>query len=242
MATDHRLEQYRAIWNAKPVLQAIYHDYFRRISAACIPGRTLEIGSGPGNLKAVVGQVISTDILSASWLDAVADAQFLPFADGSFDNIVMVDVLHHLECPRSFLFEAQRLLKPGGRVIMLEPAITPVSWLFYRYLHREAVELNEDPLALKPSGLTRDPYQANQAIPTLLFGRHRPRFEREFPYLRMDRVEKLSLLAYPLSGGFRQWSVVPVWLARALIILEDIVKPIFGPLMGFRLFVVLVRK
>jgi len=43
--------------------------------------------------------VVATDVQSAPWLDCVADAQRLPFADGCAANIVMVDVLHHLALP-----------------------------------------------------------------------------------------------------------------------------------------------
>jgi hypothetical protein len=42
---------YRDIWRKKPVLRAIYDDCYDRIAAACIPGLTVEIGGGIGNLK-----------------------------------------------------------------------------------------------------------------------------------------------------------------------------------------------
>lgn len=239
MVKDHRPEHYRAIWNGKPVLQEIYRDYYRRIAARCVPGRTLEVGGGAGNLKAALDQVTCTDILPASWLDVVADAQSLPFADGSFNNIVLVDVLHHLVNPRAFLCEAQRLLKPGGRIVMLEPAITPMSWLCYRYGHQEGVDFRQDPLGLQHRGSRHDPFDANQAIPTLLFGRFRGRFEREFPRLHLKELEKLSFFAYPLSGGFRPWTFLTVSLARVFLRLENFVQPLLGPVMAFRLLVVL---
>ena len=65
MAKDHRPEHYRAVWNDKPVLQEIYRDYYRRIAARCVPGRTLEVGGGSGNLKAALDHVTSADILRA---------------------------------------------------------------------------------------------------------------------------------------------------------------------------------
>jgi 2-polyprenyl-3-methyl-5-hydroxy-6-metoxy-1,4-benzoquinol methylase len=43
-----------------------------------------------------------------------------------------VDVLHHLEFPVVFFREAARVLRPGGRVLMVEPAITWGSSFFYR--------------------------------------------------------------------------------------------------------------
>ena len=92
------------MWNRKPVLRCIRrflrsHCFYDRIAAVCRAGLTIEIGGGIGNLKRRLTEVVATDIQSAPWLDCVADAQRLPFADACAANIVMVDVLHHLEFP-----------------------------------------------------------------------------------------------------------------------------------------------
>ncbi len=238
---------YREIWESKPALREIYHRTYRRMAAACRPGRVLEIGGGSGNFKAVAPEVVSSDVLPAAWLDLVCDAQLLPFAAASFDNIVMFDVLHHLERPRRFFEEAQRVLRSGGRIVMAEPAITPLSWPVYAFLHPEPVALGDDPLEDGPRDPDRDPYDANQAIPTLLFG-PRPlgggarRFAREFPALAVVGTRLLSLLAYPLSGGFRRWSLLPAGLVAPLLRVEDALMPVLGPLMAFRMLVVLERR
>lgn len=241
MDPDRRLSSYRAIWEDKPVLRAIYSDYYRHIVAACTPGPTLEIGGGSGNLKEFARQVISTDILPAPWLDAIIDAQFIPFRDGVFNNIVMVDVLHHIERPILFLREAVRLLRQGGRVILVEPGITPISWIFYSCFHPESVRLNVNPFAdiQKQSG--RDPFDANQALPTLLFRYNRTRLEKEISSIKLRKIQNLSLLAYPLSGGFRQWSLVPTAFVGPLLKMEELFMPVLGPLMAFRLLVILER-
>lgn len=241
MGTDSRLRHYRIVWESKPVLRALYQDYYRQIIAACRPGLTLEIGGGSGNLKAFAPHVISTDILPAAWLDAVADAQALPFRDRSFDNIVMFDVLHHIPCPRLFLEEAERLLRPGGFLIALEPAITPISWLFYRCFHPEPVQLAGDPLARSVLRENQDPYDGNQAIPTLLFLRNRQRLEHEFRSLRVRTFKWLSLFVYPLSGGFRSWSLLPGWLVEPLLRVEEALLPLLGSVMAFRALVIVQR-
>ena len=51
----------------------------------------------------------------------------------------------------------------------------------------------------------RDPYNSNQAIPTLLATHDRERFYRVCPTLRIAAVQWFSLAAYALSGGFQEY-------------------------------------
>jgi len=233
---------YRSIWHAKPVLRKLYSEFYRRMADACRPGTTLEIGGGSGNFKAFAPHVVSTDILFAPWLDSTCDAQVLPFKDGSFDNVVMMDVFHHLERPTVFLRETLRVLKPGGRLVMLEPTITPVSYYCYRYFHPEPVVMEADPFHEPDPDPERDPYDANQAIPTLMFLRRKKQFTETFPGFNLHAVHRCGLLAAPLSGGFRKWSLIPAWSIPAISHLEKALNPVLGPLMGFRMLVILKRR
>jgi SAM-dependent methyltransferase len=236
MLPDHALA-----WTRKPVLRAIYADFYDRLAAECRPGTTIEIGGGGGNLKQRLTNAISTDIQSAPWLDCVADAQRLPFAPACASNIVMVDVLHHLEFPVVFFREAERVLRPGGRVIMVEPAITWGSTLFYRLLHHEPVRTSAKVLIDGSPDPHRDPYDSNQAIPTLLATRDRELFHRLFPTLRIGRVEWFALAAYPFSGGFRPWSLVSAGIARRMLRIERTIEPAVGRLIAFRMMVVVEK-
>lgn len=237
--SQESLQNYRTIWERKPSLRVVYSDFYDRIAAACVSGSTIEIGAGVGNLKNRLGDVIATDIQFAPWLDAVVDAQQLPFAPDSVDNIVMIDVLHHLEFPRTFFREAQRVLRPGGRVIMIEPAITWGSTIFYRFLHQEPVRMSAEVLSDGRPDPRRNPYDANQAIPTLLATRDGDRFHRLFPDLRITRVDWFSFAAYALSGGFRSWSLISKKLVQRLLDVERPMESALGRLGGFRLMLVI---
>jgi SAM-dependent methyltransferase len=235
------LDRHRAAWERKAVLRLIYEDFFGRMAAQCGDGPTLEVGSGTGWLKRYLPEVYSSDIQAAPWIDVVADAQALPFADGAFGNIVMMDVLHHLAQPLAFFHEAARVLRPGGRLVLLEPAITPASHLFYSFLHPEPVRMDCDPFAGEPVCGAADPYDANQAVPTLMLVRHAERLAREVPLLSLKNLEWLSLAAYPLSGGFRPWSLIPAALTAPLLRLEAKLAPWVGRLAAFRLLATLER-
>jgi SAM-dependent methyltransferase len=236
-----RMAEERAIWQSKPSLRALYGDYYRRMSGWARPGRTLELGGGTGNLKGWLSDIVTTDIQFAPWLDAVADAQRLPFVDNSFANLVMFDVLHHIERPLHFLREAARVLEPGGRLIVLEPWASPVSRLVYGLFHPEPIDLSVDPLDDSPVTPGRDPWLANQGIPTLLFGRERQRLARALPTLRVMHLQRLALFAFPLSGGFRRWSLIPGALVPPVARLEDLLLPVLGSAMAFRMLGVIER-
>jgi SAM-dependent methyltransferase len=45
----------------------------------------------------------------------------LPFEDAAFDQLLVRDLIHHLEEPERFIDECARVLAPGGRLDVLEP-------------------------------------------------------------------------------------------------------------------------
>lgn len=236
------LDHYRSVWDQKPVLRTVYNDIFERIASRAVAGTTLEIGGGIGNLKERIDGLISSDIQFAPWLDLVADAQKLPFSSGALSNIVMLDVLHHIEFPALLFREASRVLRPGGRIIMAEPGITLGSKLFYRLLHHEPVQMDADPLLEGAPDRNRDPYDSNQAIPTLLATSYREKFHTMFPDLAIVETQWFSFVAYPFSGGFRSWSLMNEPMARAMLWLEKRAESALGRHFAFRLLTVIEKR
>jgi SAM-dependent methyltransferase len=51
-----------------------------------------------------------------------SDLNNLPFSEGSFDTILLLDVIEHLEDDVAFLREASALTAPGGRIVIAVPA------------------------------------------------------------------------------------------------------------------------
>lgn len=216
-----KLTALRQAWERKPVLRRLYREYYRRIEASLPPDarRIVELGSGSGNIKSDFPAVISTDLVACDWLDAVLDAHAMPFPNGQIDAFVAVDVLHHLARPLRFFCEAERCLRFGGRILLVDPYISPMSFVIFKLLHHEPVDLTADLFADPEAAgsLGKDPWDANQAAATILFWKHRARFERRFPRLRILTREAFDWV-WPLTGGFSHPALVPErwaeWLCR----------------------------
>jgi SAM-dependent methyltransferase len=240
---DQRQILHHSVWEKKASIRLLYRDFHRRLLDGCPEGRVLDIGGGTAHIKDFRPDIISADILSFPGIDVVADAHRLPFPDEFFTRVVMLDVLHHLERPVEFLKEASRVLKPGGRLAMIEPAMTAVARRFYHYFHGEPVDMNADPFAQVAINPDRDPFDANQAVPTLLFATSaaRRRVEEAVPTLRVRSVRWLSLFAYPMSGGLQNWSLISAALVPAMLALEEKVPEAVRRQIAFRMIVVLER-
>jgi SAM-dependent methyltransferase len=96
----------------------------RILDLGCAEGGTLKhLDDPPG----VVGVDIFLDklrfarehVLGACFLVAAGEA--LPFASGSFDHVIVRDVVHHVADPALLFAECRRVLTPGGRLDVLEP-------------------------------------------------------------------------------------------------------------------------
>ncbi|MFN8439601.1 MAG: methyltransferase domain-containing protein [Caldilineaceae bacterium] len=99
----------------------------------------LDAGSGEGRFKPFFTHThyIGVDLAigDATWdysaLDAINTLEWLPFADNVFDAAVCTQVLEHLAEPEKVLREIQRVLKPGGILLL----VAPQSWHEHQIPH-----------------------------------------------------------------------------------------------------------
>jgi SAM-dependent methyltransferase len=79
---------------------------------------------------------------------ALGDIQCLPFADGSYDAVIMSEVLEHLEDDLEGLRQAHRVLKPGGVLAITVPYERYPAW--YDPINRAAEALRRRPIRRGP--------------------------------------------------------------------------------------------
>jgi SAM-dependent methyltransferase len=107
-----------------------------RVLLSAAPRRNvLNVGAGQGSFSTLLEvrgfDVVSTDVSPAACsvlADRVrgtvvrADVAALPFADSSFDAVVLGEVIEHVDDDVGALTECRRVLRPGGVAVLSVPA------------------------------------------------------------------------------------------------------------------------
>ena len=169
-------------------------------------GCLLELGSGGGFAAEVVPELITSDILPYEGIDCVVDAKHLPLQDNSVRLICMMNVFHHIPDAEAFLYEAQRCLITGGRLLIIDQHVGYISRLVLRYFHHEPFFPQATEWRFESQGPLSG---ANGALAWLVFRRDRGLFESKFKHLKLSRYEPHTPLGYWLSGGLHRWSLLP---------------------------------
>jgi len=185
--------------------------------------RLLEIGSGGGFFREMATHATTSDCVAGPGIERLVDACKLEESckESSLDAIAAFNVFHHLPDPAGFLRGASHTLRPGGRAVLIEPWFTPFGQWFYRVLHHEPTV--QDPSFWGVVGTGRLA-GANSRLPTSVFRDSDPRFEVEFPALRIAKREPFHKWLYLLSGGLRLNTHVPRGLARRLVRTDRLVR------------------
>lgn len=241
---NRELQETFELWQEKPLIRAVYRDFYLLIRSWLVhdsDGTTVELGAGFGGLKSVHPNCIATDLFDTPWIDQIENAYQLSFDDRSISNLVMMDVFHHLEYPGEVLAECLRVLKPGGRLLLLEPDVGMLGYAVYSFFHHEPLGLREQiRWRRENSESNRCPmYYAAQANAFRIFARRE--FGSELDDWRILRVLRLASLSYVMAGGLRKRQLYPTaaygWMKKL-----DRVCDFFPWLFSTRMLVVLEKK
>lgn len=210
-AHREQILDHHAHWSKKASLRSAYHRFYRLIASrlSSLPDSlVVELGSGIGSIKDVIPQCVTTDLFPTPWSELVENAYSLSFGDQTVSDLILVDVFHHLQYPGTALAEFHRLLRPGGRVLMLEPHISALGLLVYGLLHPEGVKLNHRIQWLAPAevSLESPEYYTSQGNATAIFlGRT---FRSRLRDWSKVEVVRLSAISYLATGGYTKPQLV----------------------------------
>lgn len=214
--------QKKKIWDSRPVLRLIYKRWFERIKENLIlPGITFEIGSGVGAIKELLPGAITSDVAYTPYVDIILDGHQLPLKNSAVDNIIAIDTLHHLHSFDRFFSEAGRVLKPKGRIVLVDMFPSIISSFLLKFLHFEDYRS----ICKTKKIFYRKNYSDNML----------------FESFRVLKKEKHDFLVYPLSGGFNYPSFCPKQWAAVLLKIEEKFK-FFNNIAAFKTTIVLSKK
>lgn len=124
------------IWRKKSIKEIVDGTCQQILDVACGTGdSTIEIAKRAGYGSKVIGVDISTGMMEPLMRKAahegvhdriklqVADAEALPFKDGTFHSVNCAFGIRNFEHKELGLAEFHRVLKPGGKVVILELSV-----------------------------------------------------------------------------------------------------------------------
>jgi glycosyltransferase involved in cell wall biosynthesis/SAM-dependent methyltransferase len=138
-----------------------------RALAARGPRSVLDLGAGDGRYLALFAGLLSGDarlvgceisltrarrIRDKGYRVVVAQSEALPFKDGAFDLVTLMEVIEHTQSPGTSLDEARRVLSPGGQLALTTPNY-PMKRLFdlrAAVRQRSWERLRDDPTHISP--------------------------------------------------------------------------------------------
>ena len=237
------IQHNREAWQRKPMLRDIYNNFYRLIASNLDPqphGPVVELGSGMGRIKEVIPHCITTDIFPNPWLDRQENCYQLSFADSTVSHLILFDVWHHLRYPGTALREFHRVLAPGGRLILFEPAASWIGRFVYHYFHHEPVAVRAPITWEAPDGFSAADadYYAAQGSATRLFwwGEGQDRLAG----WRVRKLKPVASFDYFASGGFSGPQLGGRFLHGLMRCLDWLAKP-FPRAFAARLLVVLEK-
>lgn len=228
---------HRTIIQSKPFLKSIYEEWYRLLAqwlpGGCAP--VVELGSGAGFAEEFLPGLITSEVCFFPSVHIIFDGQAMPFRDARLRGVTMVNVLHHVPDVRRLFEEASRCLKPGGRVVAIEPWVSSWSRLVYTRLHHEPFDACSEEWAFPKGGRLS---AANGALPWIVFERDRQRWEAEFPDLQVKLIRRIMPFRYLVSGGIATRNLMPSFFFPFWRGVERLLDPFMSRVAMFALIVI----
>ena len=165
--------------------------------------KVLEIGAGIGITHRYLPQVdlCQTDVEANPWINVVTSGETLPFTNETFDVVICIAALHHMDHPLKALHEMARVLRPSGKAFIMEPHASLLLRLLLRITKHEYVDKSVDPFGpYSCQSRKGGNWDGNNAIGDLLFA-DMIQLGNEIPQLSCVHHRYTETLLFMNSGG-----------------------------------------
>ncbi|MCL2289913.1 MAG: methyltransferase domain-containing protein [Bacteroidetes bacterium] len=142
--------------NSSWLMATLIAEWYEKRMPIYVKGDLLDLGCGKAPLYGMYSQ-FTDSICCADWENSLHGTSYLdvscnlneplPFANASFDTIILSDVLEHIVEPKQLFAEMFRILRPNGKILLNVPFFYWVHEAphdYYRYTQFALRKFAED--------------------------------------------------------------------------------------------------
>ena len=207
----------------------------------------IEVGCGTGISKEFIfnKNYKITDFSNYEYLDhKMIDALDTKFDNEAFDFIVSSNMIHHVPYPTLFFKEMNRILKPGGRLIIQEINCSFFMKYLLKIMRHEGFDFTVN--VFDSNIICTDPndlWSANCAIPNLLFDDQK-KFHNEISNFKIIKYSHSEFFSFINSGGVISktfYIPLPVIFLNMLAKIDNILSRYFPNIFSLQRQIVLKK-
>lgn len=186
----------------------------------------LEVGAGAAISEIFLKQrIVRTDILPFNEFDVMGHCSMenLPFKESQFDAVLAFDSIHHSKKPSKAILELLRVTREGGKIILVEPFVSPLSYLPYKMFHHEDTSWDfreKDSIELSSRNL--NPEMGDQGVSRFIINQLSNWRSTNFPELTVS-ITYLSPFSFFATGGVSSPLKTPKIFVNFLIYIEKLI-------------------
>lgn len=243
--SPERIVTHRKILNRKKMIKDVFKEFHKEFLKTekkffKIEGLRVELGAGVFPLKFTDKKILASDVVESKDNDLVINAEKINFKKNTVKTFFLQNVFHHFANPDNFFKEADRTIKKGGGIIMIEPYYNFLSNILYKNISKnEFFDMNQSSWKQQEAKAMSG---ANQALAHNIFIRDKTLFTNKYKNFEIVEVKPLNnYLRYILSGGLNFKQLIPNSLTFVLKTIEFILKP-FNKFFSIHYIIVIKKR
>ena len=165
----------------------------------------------------------------------------LPFKDSSFDAVLAFDSIHHSEQPSKAILELLRVIRKGGKIILVEPFVSPLSYLPYKIFHYEDTSWDfKEQGSIELSLRNLNPETGDQGVSRFIINQLSNRRTTNFPKLTVS-TSYLSPFSFFATGGVSRPLNTPKIFVNSLIQVEKLIPNFIMKFLASRVILTITK-